>query len=267
VPRTRVGLGPQPTGGGGRIKTGEPKGWGRLSWFSMKKSRRGWARARRIVVRITTGFVAASALSVMVLRWIPPLSTAFILRERVFGEQPVAHRWTPWEEIAPVMALAVVASEDQKFPVHNGFDIEEIARALSEDDRRRGASTISQQVAKNLFLWPGGGWLRKGVEAYFTVIIEALWPKRRILEVYLNVAEFGPGVFGVGEAADRFFNKSPAQLNPYEAARLAAVLPNPKRMSVANPSNYVVRRGDTIRAQMRRLGGSAYLQEIWRGRD
>ncbi len=211
-------------------------------------------------------FVVASIVSVALLRWIPPLSTAFILREKAFGEWPVQHQWTPWKDISPTMALAVVASEDQKFPTHFGFDVEEISRALSEDQRRRGASTITQQVAKNLYLWPGGGYFRKGVEAYFTVLLEVMWPKRRILEVYLNVAEFGPGVFGVGEAAEQYFQKPPSQLNPYEAARLAAVLPNPKRMSVANPSGYVVRRGDTIRRQMRLLGGARYLEEIWTDR-
>lgn len=217
----------------------------------------------RAGLRLAVVWVAASALSVLVMRWVPPVTSAFILRERAFGEQPVEHEWTSWRAISPTMALAVVASEDQRFLDHHGFDLDEIARALSEDHRRRGASTLSQQVAKNLYLWPGGGWVRKGIEAYFTVLIEALWPKRRILEVYLSIAEFGPGVFGVGAASRSFYDKTPAELNPYEAARLAAVLPSPKRMSVSRPSEYVVRRGDEIRRQMRQLGGPTYLAEIW----
>jgi monofunctional biosynthetic peptidoglycan transglycosylase len=126
----------------------------------------------------------------------------------------------------------------------------------------RGASTISQQVAKNLFLWPQQSWLRKGLEAYFTVLIEALWPKQRILEVYLNVAEFGRGVFGVGAAADVYFHKRAARLNQYDAALLAAVLPSPKRMRVNAPSSYVRSRQEWILGQMRGLGGTALLKEL-----
>jgi len=192
------------------------------------------------------------------------MTTAFVLRERLIGAQPVSHTWTPWSAISPELALAVVASEDQKFPVHHGFDLEEIGRALDEDRRRRGASTISQQVAKNLFLWPGGGYLRKGIEAYFTVLIEAFWPKRRILEVYLNVAEFGPGVFGVGAAANAFFNTTPEALTRIQAARLATVLPSPSRMSAARPSDYVLRRSTWVVRQMRALGGTAYLENVWK---
>ena len=207
------------------------------------------------------GLVLASILSVVLLRWIPPVTTAFILRERAFGDTPVAHRWTPWRDISPDAALAVVASEDQRFPAHFGFDLVEIEKAI-RGGSRRGASTISQQVAKNLYLWPGGGYFRKGIEAWFTILIEALWPKRRILEVYLNVAEFGPGVFGVGEAARRYYGKEPATLSAAEAARLAAVLPSPKRMSVERPGPYVVQRTGQILTQMRQLGGRSYLDGL-----
>lgn len=220
-------------------------------------------RIVRVGARVLLAGFVASALSVLAMRWIPPVTTAFILRERAFGEQPVDHEWTSWRDIAPTMALAVVASEDQRFPEHHGFDLDQIAQALADEDRRRGASTLSQQVAKNLYLWPRGGWFRKGIEAYFTVLIETLWPKRRILEVYLNVAEFGPGVFGVGVASRRYFDKTPAGLSASEASRLAAVLPSPKRMSAARPSDYVVRRSAEIQRQMRQLGGPAYLAEIW----
>jgi monofunctional biosynthetic peptidoglycan transglycosylase len=211
--------------------------------------------------RLVLALALSSVLSVGLLRWIPPVTSAFILRERVFGDQPVSHEWTPWREISPQAALAVVASEDQLFPEHRGFDLVQIRVALSEG-RGRGASTISQQVAKNLFLWPGGGYFRKGIEAGFTVLIETLWPKRRILEVYLNVAEFGPGVFGVGEAARRYYGKPPAALTAAEAARLAAVLPSPRRMSVQRPGEYVQRRTGAILAQMRQLGGTSYLSKI-----
>ena len=220
-----------------------------------------WARLRSLSARLAVAFVLASVVSVATLRFVPPLTTAFILRERAFGDQPVSHTWTPWRDISPNAAIAVVASEDQLFPTHHGFDLEQIQRAI-EEGARRGASTISQQTAKNLYLWPGGGYFRKGVEAWFTVLIETLWPKRRILEVYLNIAEFGPGVFGVGEASSRYFGKEPAALTPAEAARLAAVLPSPKRMSAARPSPYVQRRTGQILTQMQQLGGPAYLSAL-----
>jgi monofunctional glycosyltransferase len=175
------------------------------------------------------------------------------------------HRWTEWRQISANIKVAVIAAEDQTFPDHHGFDLKSINDALEDRERGRrvrGASTISQQVAKNLFLWPGQSWVRKGLEAYFTVLIETLWPKRRILEVYLNVAEFGKGVFGVGAAADVFFRKSPARLNAYDAALLAAVLPSPKRMRVNAPSRYVRSRQQWIIAQMRGLGGTSLLKKM-----
>jgi len=227
------------------------------------QTQRGWRRRLASgLTRLLVAFVLASVLSVGALRWVRPVTTAFILRERVFGDVAVSHEWTPLREISPQVALAVVASEDQLFPTHHGFDLVQIREALAEG-RGRGASTISQQVAKNLYLWPGGGYFRKGIEAGLTVLIETLWPKRRILEVYLNVAEFGPGVFGVGEAAHRYYGKKPADLTRAEAARLAAVLPSPRRMSVARPSAYVNRRAAAIVAQMEQLGGTSYLARIW----
>ena len=159
----------------------------------------------------------------------------------------------------------MIAAEDQNFPAHYGFDLQSINDALKDRQRGRrvrGASTISQQVAKNLFLWPGQSWLRKGLEVYFTVLIETLWPKQRILEVYLNVAEFGRGVFGVGAAADVYFRKRAASLNQYDAALLAAVLPSPKRMRANAPSSYVRERQQSMLEQMRGLGGTALLKEL-----
>ena len=210
--------------------------------------------------------VALSVGSVLALRFLPPITSAFILRERVTGDTDVTHTWESLAEISEHLGLAVVASEDQTFPDHHGFDFAQIQDALSEEDRRRGASTITQQVAKNLYLWPGGGLLRKGIEAYLTVLIEVFWPKRRILEVYLNVAEFGPGVFGAGAAARIYFGKEPLLLSRREAAMMATVLPSPKRMLLARPSAYVRRRAAEIERQMDALGES-HLRGLWPDRD
>jgi len=197
--------------------------------------------------------------------------TAFMLADRLgalsAGEKDYryAHDWVRWEDISPHAAVAVIAAEDQKFATHHGFDLESIDEALTEAKRGRrlrGASTITQQVAKNLFLWKGQSWFRKGLEAGFTVLIEGLWPKRRIIEVYLNSAEFGRGTWGVEAASRRYFGKPAAQLNRGEAALLAAVLPNPKRFRVEAPSNYVRQRQAWILGQMSQLGGTAYLDTL-----
>lgn len=173
--------------------------------------------------------------------------------------------WVSMDDISPQMALAVMAAEDQKFPEHWGFDVAAIEKALSHNERRptriRGASTLSQQTAKNLFLWDGRSWLRKGLEAGLTAGIELVWTKRRILTVYLNIVEFGDGVFGVEEASQRFFNKPAKRLTASEAALLAAVLPNPHRFKANAPSGYVVQRQQWIMRQMRQLGGEGFLKE------
>jgi len=174
------------------------------------------------------------------------------------------------EQISPHAAVAVIASEDQLFPFHAGFDFKSIREAVRHNEAQanrkrphiRGASTISQQVSKNLFLWSGGGYLRKGLEAYFTLLIELTWPKERILEVYLNVAEFGEGIYGVEAAAQRFWHKPAARLDRWEAATLAAVLPNPIRFRANAPSPYIQLRRDQILGQMRGLGGASYLNEL-----
>ena len=173
--------------------------------------------------------------------------------------------WVDLDRISPNLPLAVVAAEDQKFPEHWGFDVEAIEKAYSLNQhghKVRGASTISQQVAKNLYLWSGRSYFRKGLEAYFTVLIEALWPKRRILEVYLNIAEFGYGIYGAEAAAQRFFHKPASRLSRSDAAVLAAVLPNPERLSAAAPSRYVQQRREWILGQMQALGGPEMLGEI-----
>jgi len=174
-----------------------------------------------------------------------PFQTWLYKHGRTFSQE----RWTPWEQVSKNLPIALVAAEDQKFPFHHGFDIDAIQDALNdaeEGERLRGASTISQQVAKNLFLWNGRSFVRKGLEAYFTVLIETLWPKRRILEVYLNIAEFGDGVYGAAAASERYFRKSPAQLDARDSALLAAVLPNPRRYRVDRPSSYVQQRAAWI---------------------
>ena len=200
--------------------------------------------------------LAVTVAAVAPWRWIAPPSTAFVQNaRRALGADAVDYRWVAMERISPHLSLCVVASEDQKFPTHRGFDYESIRKAASESRRRpRGASTISQQVAKNLYLWSGRSVVRKGLEAYLTIFIETLWPKRRILEVYLNVAEFGPGVFGAEAASRRFFGVPASRLSLEQAALLAAVLPNPKRMSAARPSEYVQQRAGEIAAAARRLG-------------
>jgi monofunctional biosynthetic peptidoglycan transglycosylase len=175
----------------------------------------------------------------------------------------------PWGRISPHVRLAVVAAEDQKFPDHHGFDVAAIRSVVesrladgADGAAMRGASTISQQVAKNLFLWPGRSWLRKGMEAGLTLLIEALWTKRRILEVYLNVAQFGDDVYGVEAAARINFGKGADALTVHEAALMAAVLPNPVRLRIARPSAYVRERQRWILRQMRQLGGPGYLASI-----
>lgn len=199
-------------------------------------------------------------LIVLPWRWLEPPESAFMMRARSEGME-IQHHWVEWSAISPYLPIAVVAAEDQKFPEHRGFDAESIRSALEEEGAKgRGASTISQQVVKNLFLWPGRSWVRKGLEACLTVFLETLWPKQRILEVYLNIAELGPGIFGAEAAARGFFGKPASDLTAREAALLAAVLPSPKRMSPASPSPYVEERVDWILRQIEQLGGPAYLE-------
>lgn len=178
----------------------------------------------------------------------------------------VAHSdWVSMDEISPWMGLAVIAAEDQKFPDHWGFDVTAIEKALAHNERNenriRGASTLSQQTAKNLFLWDGRSWVRKGLEAGLTLGMETVWSKKRILTVYLNIAEFGDGIFGVEAAAQRYFHKPASRLSLSEAALLAAVLPNPLRFKANAPSGYVRNRQAWIMRQMRQLGGVSFMRE------
>jgi monofunctional biosynthetic peptidoglycan transglycosylase len=221
------------------------------------------SRPRRLWRRL--GLIAlitalAVLLPILLLRWVPPPVTAFMLQSPT---TPVRYAWVPSARISDAVRKAVLASEDQKFYQHHGFDLDAIETALEHNrthDKRRGASTISQQTAKNLFLWSGGGYLRKGIEAGLTLLIEALWPKARILEVYLNIAEFGPGVYGVEAAAQTYFHKPAAALTRDEAARLAAVLPSPRRWSARDPGPYVRTRADWILRQMGHRSGAGIAE-------
>jgi monofunctional biosynthetic peptidoglycan transglycosylase len=234
------------------------------------KRRKGWfARALRMLLLVIAAWAAVTVLAVVGMRWIDPPTTTFMLRDRIGGlfeeDYQFRHEWRDWDEISGYAPLAVVAAEDQQFPFHHGFDFKQIDKALQDRERGRrvrGASTISQQVAKNLFLWPGQSWFRKGLEAGITVLIEAAWPKRRILEVYLNVAEFGRGTWGVQAASRRFFRKDAKHLTPAQAALLAAVLPAPKRYRADAPGPYVRKRQAWIQRQMTALGGTAYLGNL-----
>ena len=216
-------------------------------------------------------WVVVTAAAVLLLRWVNPPTSAFMLTARTEAAMlrdstyRTDYRWVSLERISPHVALAVVASEDQLFPFHDGFDlksIREAVRASETGKRLRGASTISQQVAKNLFLWSGHSFIRKGLEAWFTVLIEVTWPKERILEIYLNIIELGKGLYGVEAASRTYFHKPATALSSPEAALLAAVLPNPIRFHADRPSAYILSRRDWILSQMRGLGGPSYLRAV-----
>ena len=204
-------------------------------------------------------FATSSVFMVIVYRWLPVKVTPLMyIRswEHADEEEYSAwqHQWVPLDSISPYMAVAVMASEDQRFLKHHGFDLQAIKQAQTEFEeggRRRGASTISQQTAKNVFLWPKSSWVRKGFEAYFTVLIEALWSKERIMEVYLNSIETGDGLYGVEAVAEQNFNTTADQLTARQCALIAATLPNPLRFDSANPSSYMKKRRSQILRLMR----------------
>ena len=243
------------------------------------RRRRGWWWKLPLLLALL------SVVQVLALRFVDPPFSAFMAWRQLDAllardwDFRIAHDWRDFGQMSPNLPLALVAAEDQNFARHNGFDFDAIEKAQAHNEkmaaraerrgtpvrRIRGASTISQQTAKNLFLWQGGGatrWLRKGLEAWFTLLIEALWPKQRILEVYVNVAEFGDGIYGAQAAARTFFGKDASKLSASEAARLAAVLPSPKRYSAARPGPYVQRRTRQVERQMRAIGGPAYLEQL-----
>ncbi len=206
-------------------------------------------RVGKFLAKLVLWFIGASLLLVIAFRFVPPPVTATMLMD----ENGITKDWEPLSDIDRNLVSAVIAAEDSKFCSHDGFDREAIEKAIARNQqggRIRGASTISQQTAKNVFLWQGGGYVRKGFEAWFTFLIEKLWSKRRIMEVYLNVAETGIGTYGAEAGARRYFGHSAARLTRSEAARMAAALPLPKKRSVTNPAGFTRRYGNTIAARM-----------------
>ena len=239
----------------------------------MAAVRAGKPRGARRVLRwlllwLPLWFLLLTCTQVLVLRWLPPFTSAFMIGRQFDAvlardwDFRLRYSWRRSSRISPTLPISLVAAEDQTFPNHHGFDFKAIDKAISSNKRGRrvrGASTISQQVAKNLFLWSGRSYLRKGLEAWYTVLIEFLWPKQRIIEVYANIAEFGDGVYGAEAAAQSFFGKPASRLSASESARLAAVLPSPKRYDARRPGPYVLRRARWIERQVRHLGGASYL--------
>ena len=233
------------------------------------KPRGAWRRIWRWTWRLSLSWLLLTWLVVLLLRFVPPVTSAFMLGRWIHahtaGERDfhLRYQWIPWQQAGNELPIALVASEDQKFPIHHGFDVQAIQEALDEADageKLRGASTISQQVAKNLFLWGGRSFMRKGLEGYFTVLIELCWPKRRILEMYLNVAEFGDGIYGAEAASHVYFHKPASALSAHEAALLTALLPNPRHYHIDPPTPYVLRHAAWVERQVHQLGGPAYLE-------
>ena len=215
-------------------------------------------RLLKLAVKCALWFVLISGAWVLLYKWVNPPTTMLQLWEGKNHDR----NWVDMEDMSQYMALAVVASEDQRFPVHWGFDTEAIVRAIEYNKthtRMRGASTISQQCAKNVFLWPSRSWLRKGMEVWFTTLIELFWSKERIMEVYLNVIEMGPKTFGVEAATQKYFKVSASTLTKSQAALIAGALPSPKTSNPGKPSGYLAKRAQQIQKQMQQLGGITYL--------
>ena len=235
---------------------------------------RSLRRFMRLLWRfVWRGFIAFALLSValvLLFRVVPPPGSMVMVERKIqswIHSEPIRlqREWRGWDSLSDNAKLAVIAAEDQRFPHHSGFDLVELRRALQasrDGGRLRGASTLSQQTAKNVFLWTGRSWTRKGLEAWFTLLIEILWSKQRILEVYLNVAEWDRGVFGLEAAAKHYFGASSHSLTERQASLLAAILPSPLTRSAARPDAQVERRSQWIRQQMRNLGGADYLQQL-----
>lgn len=221
--------------------------------------------------KIAAAFLLLSFLTVLSLKWINPPTSAFMLQRSYTAWQSgdskftIRNEWAPWERIPSHLKMAVITAEDQRFASHWGIDLESMQQAIDEYERGRslrGASTLTQQLAKNLFLWPGRSWVRKGLEAWFSLLMEVILGKRRILELYLNVAEFGDGIYGVESAGRHFFGKSAENLNRAESAMMAAVLPSPRRYNLANPSIYMYERQAWILRYMNLLGNERYLEQL-----
>ncbi|WP_395043438.1 monofunctional biosynthetic peptidoglycan transglycosylase [Flavobacterium sp.] len=221
---------------------------------------------KRIIWKSMLWFFGISILLVLLYKWIPvpftPLMITRIIENKIEGKDAVfSHDWEPLENISSNLQKAVIASEDGNFLLHNGFDFKAMQKAIKNNNKGKklkGGSTISQQTAKNVFLWQGRSYIRKGLEAYFTVLIEFIWGKERIMEVYLNSIEMGNGVYGAKEAARHWYTKDVKNLTPKEAAGIAAILPNPRKFKASNSSSYINRRKEKIMKVMRYTGKIAY---------
>lgn len=224
----------------------------------------------RRLLKLMLWLMLGSVLSVLIFRWLPPPGTMLMLERTLDARQTgqslfLQRSWRDWDELPDTLKIAVIAGEDQKFAEHWGFDFSAIRQAIEHNRQGtslRGASTLSQQTAKNLFLWSGRSWPRKTLEAWFTALIELLWPKQRILEIYLNSAEWGPGIFGAEAAARFHFNTGVAELSQQQACTLAAILPSPLLRSAGRPDTYTQQRSTWICQQVRQLGGVHYLQQL-----
>lgn len=236
-----------------------------------KRFRKYGSKIAGLAARIIGAAILFSIIAVFLLRWINPQTTMFMMQRSVKawfnGEEnfELHYDWTDSEEISSHIKMAAITSEDQNFAYHWGIDLSSIQKALDEYDRGddlRGASTITQQTAKNLFLWPGQSYFRKGIEAYLALLIELFWSKKRILEVYLNIAEFGNGVYGVQAAASRYFHTTPSALSRAESALMVTALPAPRRYNLASPSGYMLERRNWVLRYMDLLGNSHYLDKL-----
>ena len=213
------------------------------------------------------GLIVLVIISIILLRWVdPPISSVMIrhsIQATIHNTEKPVWQWTDWETISPQLPLAIIAAEDQRFPDHHGIDFTELKSALGQSkSKRRGASTLTQQTAKNLYLWHGRSYIRKGLEAGIALTMDLFLSKQRILEIYMNIAQFGPHHYGVFEASQRAFNSSPDRVNRHQAAALAAVLPNPNHYSATKPTKYLKSRQKWILRQMRQLGGKTFLKKL-----
>lgn len=235
----------------------------------LAKSRPYLGKLKAVLLLCIVGFFVSSILTVFLYRYLPIYSTPLVFLRTVeyaAGGKWVSIKknWVPIEEISPHLQRAVIASEDPKFLAHNGFDFEAIARAIDANKKRKikmGASTITQQTAKNVFLYPSRTYLRKGLEVYFTLLIETFWDKKRILEVYLNVVELGPGVYGAEAASKYYWNKPAKKLTLGEAQLFAAILPNPRQWNPTKPTNFILKRRNFIKRNLVLLG-NGYFQAL-----
>lgn len=216
--------------------------------------------------KVIMGFMLLSVLLVVLMRWVNPLGSMLMVERKIAHWNMTQQRtWKDWDQISDNIKIAVIAAEDQNFSNHWGFDFKAMNRALKHNQNNkkiRGASTITQQVAKNIFLWSSRSWVRKGFESWFTLWIELTWSKQRILEIYLNSVEWDEGVFGIEAASRHYFKVSANQLTPAQASLLAAILPNPRKWSPVNPNSHIQKKAEWIRTQMNNLGGKYYLDKL-----